>query len=334
MAYRLQPILNAEQTEPIRFEIDQVEVLPGELEFDNGHVSYEDLENKQPYLAGSFTGWRYRKMKLLHEYTAAMTKRPRDFLEVAQDMRKVRRKCATLDDCSKVEKRWVEICRLSEQLRYTYQWPHYFKQGIKYKLPFIINGHLFREPFDQLGQVDENGKVITEDSLIPPELRTTIKFNQELDTSDSDSELEEIRRKTQTPLSVVIEKKKPKKTSSDDEEEVKKEVLPDLPDVEKFDKVWVLPFFAKPGTQQYMIKFKDINDVAQKKSLRKIRKHERRLNDVASRKRKFNEDLINRKLKEEKAKLGADCFFYECTVPERSEEIPACKFERNCLYVV
>ena len=45
MAYRLQPILNAEQTEPIRFEIDQVEVLPGELEFDDGHVRYEDLEN-------------------------------------------------------------------------------------------------------------------------------------------------------------------------------------------------------------------------------------------------------------------------------------------------
>lgn len=26
--------------------------------------------------------------------------------------------------------------------------------------------------------------------------------------------------------------------------------------------------------------------------------------------------------------MGADCFFYECTVPERSDEIPACKFSR------
>ena len=88
---------------------------------------------------------------MLHEFTKKMDKRPREFFEVAYDMRKIRRSVNYFDECTAAEKRWVEICRLSERLRYTYNWPEFFKTGLKYKKPFIINGHEFREPIDMDG---------------------------------------------------------------------------------------------------------------------------------------------------------------------------------------
>jgi hypothetical protein len=35
----------------------------------NGNLPYEKLEEKVPYLTGSFTGWRYKKMIPLHLFT-------------------------------------------------------------------------------------------------------------------------------------------------------------------------------------------------------------------------------------------------------------------------
>jgi hypothetical protein len=63
-------------------------------------------------------------------------------------------------------------------------------------------------------------------------------------------------------------------------EEEKKEELPDLPDVSKFDTVWVFPFFGKPGNHNYMIKYKDTDEHEQKRYLRQIRKYERRQVDA------------------------------------------------------
>ena len=40
-------------------------------------------------------------------------------------------------------------------------------------------------------------------------------------------------------------------------EERKKNPLPPLPDVTKFDKVFILPCFMKPGKHQYLVKYKD-----------------------------------------------------------------------------
>jgi len=34
-----------------------------------GNLPYEELEDKIPYLAGSFSGWRYKKMIPLHHFT-------------------------------------------------------------------------------------------------------------------------------------------------------------------------------------------------------------------------------------------------------------------------
>jgi hypothetical protein len=58
-----------------------------------------------------------------------------------------------------------------------------------------------------------------------------------------------------------------------DPEEEKKEELPDLPNPDKFDKVWVFPFFAKPGNHNYMIKFKNTQEPKQAMLLKKIKKY-------------------------------------------------------------
>ena len=39
-----------------------------------------------------------------------------------------------------------------------------------------------------------------------------------------------------------------------------KNPIPDLPDVTKFDKVYILPFFCKPGKHHYMVKYKDTSE--------------------------------------------------------------------------
>ena len=76
-AFRLNPVFtsasgNGKEAELIRFEIDRIpagmfESEEGKLDPGLGHtdgsLTYEEMENKVPYLAGSFTGWRYMKMK-------------------------------------------------------------------------------------------------------------------------------------------------------------------------------------------------------------------------------------------------------------------------------
>jgi hypothetical protein len=69
LAFRLTPVLSADNAKAVAFEIDQVEVQEGEIGFKNGQADYHELEEKIPYLAGSFTGWRYKSMHVLHEMT-------------------------------------------------------------------------------------------------------------------------------------------------------------------------------------------------------------------------------------------------------------------------
>jgi hypothetical protein len=141
---------------------------------------------------------------------------------------------------------------------------------MKYKKPFIINGHMFREPPDLNGQIDDQGKLITDESIYgvsrkelgnsSPSSRKTgyegyATGEIHLTESDSDTELEEQRQKV-----IADRKAAAKKKIVNTSEEDKKEELPDLPDVDKFDTVWVLPFFGKPGNHSYMIKYKDTEE--------------------------------------------------------------------------
>jgi len=113
-------MLTGDAADPIRYEIDHVQEQDREIGFAAGHLPYEDLQDKVPYIAGDFTGWRYKRMLPLHEVCHRYDPNPRNFFEHAQDMKKIRRYADSIDDCNNVEKRWVEIYRMQEQLRYTY----------------------------------------------------------------------------------------------------------------------------------------------------------------------------------------------------------------------
>lgn len=66
----MNPILSSTDAERVRYEIDKIpEDFKPELGFTNGSLPYEQLDDKIPYIAGSFTGWHYKKMIPLHDFT-------------------------------------------------------------------------------------------------------------------------------------------------------------------------------------------------------------------------------------------------------------------------
>ena len=70
MCYKLNPILSKGKTEEIRFEIDR-DFGPQEaadLMHENTNVKYSQLDNQVPFVCGSFTGWRYRRMISLEDF--------------------------------------------------------------------------------------------------------------------------------------------------------------------------------------------------------------------------------------------------------------------------
>ena len=94
MCYKLKPILSKEKTEEIRFEIDR-EYGPeeeGDLMHCNANVKYSALENQVPYICGSFTGWRYRKMLSLEEFNKNLDEHPIDPFEIACSQGHIRKR--------------------------------------------------------------------------------------------------------------------------------------------------------------------------------------------------------------------------------------------------
>lgn len=63
-AFFLSPVFSDDQAQKVRFEID---TIPDEQGL--GFVNGTNLEEKVPLIASTFTGWRYRKMIPLHEFT-------------------------------------------------------------------------------------------------------------------------------------------------------------------------------------------------------------------------------------------------------------------------
>jgi hypothetical protein len=74
--------MSASDAEIFQLQIDKVDMDntnddPG-IGFVQGNVNYDKLEDKIPYITGSFTGWRYRKMIRLDQFTREIDK---EFLE-------------------------------------------------------------------------------------------------------------------------------------------------------------------------------------------------------------------------------------------------------------
>jgi hypothetical protein len=102
---------------------------------------------------------------------------------------------------------------------------------LKYKHPYLINADAYQNINDELDVLDGETAVISSDS------DQSAKIPQE-------------------PLSPLNNKR------------IMEEPAPQLIDDSKWDQVYCLPFFAKPGRHTYLIKFKDTKNRAQKRLIK------------------------------------------------------------------
>ena len=69
----------------------------------HGNLPYEKLEDKVPLICGSFTGWRYRKMIPLHEFTMIIDKNRADLMEVGKKQGEIRQRLKSQDEFNEYE---------------------------------------------------------------------------------------------------------------------------------------------------------------------------------------------------------------------------------------
>ena len=83
--------------------------------------------------------------------------------------------------------------------------------------------------------------------------------------------------------------------------------------------------FCKPGKHQYMIKYKDTREPGQARLLKRLKKLEKRHRRGKSKPpRPVTKPFDKVAYSEAKKNLVPECFFYQCEVPKRVEEILAC----------
>jgi hypothetical protein len=64
---------------------------------------YSELDNRVPYITGSFTGWRYKKMMPLHEFTKSIDKSYVDAMQIGKDRGDIRSSVETEKDFNEYE---------------------------------------------------------------------------------------------------------------------------------------------------------------------------------------------------------------------------------------
>jgi hypothetical protein len=106
--------------ERIRFEIDKVpqklfdSVDPSpDTDPEHGSAAYDDLDDKVPYLAGSFTGYQYRKMRSVYDFCSSVDEEANfDILEKAKANGTINRWAKSFDQLTPKEKRGYEEIRI------------------------------------------------------------------------------------------------------------------------------------------------------------------------------------------------------------------------------
>ncbi len=157
MAYKLNPILTKGKTEEIRWEIDREfgEQEDKDIVYENTNIKYSHQENQVPFVCGSFTGWRYRKMTLLEDFNRKYEEYVDPF-DIATSQGNIRKRTENRSQCNEREERYCEIAEIEEKLRFTYAWRHFFAQNLRYKRPFIMNSHLFYDRPSHDGTLPED----------------------------------------------------------------------------------------------------------------------------------------------------------------------------------
>jgi len=166
-AFHLKPVFSStngqgKEVQDILYEIDRLpaDVIPGDpVNPGMGHahaegVPYDQLDNQVPYLAGDFTGWRYKKMIPVHQITKNMDRDYCKLFDWCKSIGKIKRHNDTIEECSKRERKDLNAVRTRQALKYTYGdggagapgWPSFIKQ-MRYKKPFIVNGYEMNDMF-------------------------------------------------------------------------------------------------------------------------------------------------------------------------------------------
>lgn len=226
-AFTLNPMFDESEANTIHVQIDAADQGTG---FVDGTLPYDMMEDKTPLIAGSFTGWRYKKMMPLHEFTKSIDKEYQDPIEKGKYDGDIRKKVTTVKELNEFELACYNKILGEQKRRYIVGWADYFNKYLVYKQPCVINGAAYHSIVDCFDV-----------------WRTPSDYHMPRMQVESDTESEE----------EVVEVKVVKKGTV--QEEVKA-ALPEAPDESACDIVYCLPFFAKPGRHNYLIKFKSSDE--------------------------------------------------------------------------
>jgi hypothetical protein len=121
---------------------------------------------------------------------------------------------------------------VEEEQRYRVKWAGIFKRNLTFKHPYLINGAYYENIDDE------------------EDLRTLDGWGDLNTKLFSDSE------------EIILKKKAPKRIQYDatGNEIPEPEPLPVPMKKKRWDIVYVLPFFAKPGKHSYVVKYKDTKE--------------------------------------------------------------------------
>jgi len=67
------------------------------------------MENKVPYISGSFIGWRYKKMIPLHEFTKSIDKDSKDPMEIGKYEGNIRQKLNSVGEFNEYESAYYKV---------------------------------------------------------------------------------------------------------------------------------------------------------------------------------------------------------------------------------
>lgn len=137
-----------------------------------------------------------------------------------------------MDELTEREQYNLKYTEVDMRRKYRIHWAKYLSKNLLYKYPQIINGTYYHNIDDDIDL-----------SLVKDKKGNYIPL-------ESDSE-PEIKQKE--------EPKKPLRKKPQDDEESQKPKKP-IPDEKKWDIIYCLPLFAKPGKHTYMIKYKNTKE--------------------------------------------------------------------------
>lgn len=116
----------------------------------HGNLKYDKLEDKIPYITGSFTGWRYKKMIRLDQFTREIDKDFLEPIEIGKRESEIRRRVESPADFNEYEVAIYKVICANQRKKYRVEWATYFQKYLSYKLPYLINGAHFTSIDDSI----------------------------------------------------------------------------------------------------------------------------------------------------------------------------------------